>query len=195
MASVPSIRVLSKTIPIEFQMGEGADRPLDRAGLLAGAERMADLINEKSADLTQEQKNAFEGIKKIVFFEGKVMVDGHLMDRPCCDQDDAIFYWEANEFEQNSDADVRANTFFHDCWHVVQFRRDGGFARDQREQVAREVDAIQEQIKVARILGNDEREIRFLENFRDNQQGIIDRLREGVGSAFAAHRPGDMRGG
>lgn len=188
-----SIQVLDKTIPIEFKMGEGAQRPLDEAGLVAGAERMAALINEKRSQWTAEQKDAFEGIKKIVFFEGKVMVDGHLMDRPCCDQDDAIFYWEANEFERNTDADVRANTFFHDCWHVVQFRTRGGFAGDQREQVAREVDAIEKQIQVARTLGNDEREIQFLVDFKNDQQGIIDRLEEGVESAFAAHKPGFLK--
>src|SRR4029079_11515817 len=95
------------------------------------------------------------------FFAGQVMVNGYPMDRPCCDQDDAVFYWEAEEFMRNTDADVRANTFFHDCWHVVQFRRDG-YATEEPEQVAREVDAIEQQIAVGRTLEWDARGIAFV---------------------------------
>lgn len=186
-----SIQILGTTIPIEFMIGQEAKRPLDEAQLTAGAQQMAALIN--SRNWTEEQKNAFTGIKKIVFFEGKVMVDGHLMDRPCCDQDDAIFYWEAEEFEKNTDADVRANTFFHDCWHVVQFKRTGRHAQGEREQVEREVDAINEQLKVCEILGNSPHEIQHLIAFRDDQQRIRERLKEGVGTQVAPHKTGDMR--
>lgn len=187
-----SINVLGKTIQIEFQIGQDAKRTLDEAALTQGAQQMAALINSKI--WTEDQKNAFTGIHKIVFFEGKVVVNGHVMDRPCCDEDDAVFYWEAEEFERNTDADVRANTFFHDCWHVVQFKRTGNkFAQGQQEQVEREVDAINEQLKVAEILGNSPGEIEFLRHFRDNQQGIIARLKEGVGNQLAAHKPGFFR--
>ncbi len=176
-----SIQVLGREIPIEFQIGAEPKRPLDEAGLLAGAQRMADLINSKA--WTAEQAAAFRGMNRIVFFEGKVVVDRNVMDRPCCDQDDAVFYWEAEEFERNTDADVRANTFFHDCWHVVQFKRAGNrYAEGDQEPVDREIDAVNEQIKVARTLGNSPEEIAFLERFRDDQEGIRKRLREGVGA-------------
>jgi len=186
-----SIQILGKTVPLEFLVGREAQRPLNEAALTAGAQEMAALINSKNWSAAQAA--AFKGINKIVFFEGKVMINGHEMDRPACDEDDAIFYWEAEEFERNSDTDVRANTFFHDCWHVVQFRDRGGFAMTRQEQVAREVDAINRQIEVAEVLGNDDREIQFLRDFRDDQERIKARLDEGVGENVAPHKPGFLR--
>jgi hypothetical protein len=62
----------------------------------------------------------------------------------------------------------------------VQFRAAGDYARGEDEQVAREIDAINQQIAVGEILGNDEGELGYLRGFRDDQQRIKDRLREGV---------------
>lgn len=187
------IRILEKNVPIEFVVGSGGrEEDLDREALLAGAEKMAELINSK--DWPPHYHDAFREMNKIVFFEGKVMVNGHLMDRPNCDEDDAIFYWEANEFMANTDADVRANTYFHDCWHVVQYKRAGNqFAFTLARQLDREVDAISHQIGVAYTLGCDDREIKHLVDFRANQWAIIDRLRSGV-NQLAGHRPGEMSG-
>lgn len=177
-----SIKIFGKVVPIEFLEGEGAVLPMDEKDIVAGAKEMAELINSKQ--WTDEQARAFTAMNKIVFFEGKVDCDGHMIDRPGCDQDDAIFYWEANEFTANRDADVRGNTYFHDCWHVIQFRDSGNtYARGEDEMAAREVDAINRQIEVGKVLGNDEREIAFLENFRDDQRKIRERLREGVDKA------------
>jgi len=184
-----SIDILGKDVPIEFEVGEGATAAdLDQPRLLAGAADMASLINSKV--WSEEQRDAFLGMNKIVFFAGKVVVDDNLMDRPCCDQGDAIFYWEAEEFFRNMDADVHANTFFHDCWHVVQFKRAGNkYAYTQADQVEREVDAITQQIAVARVLGCSQAEIQYLEDFRANQGLIVARLDEGV-SQLAPHKPG-----
>lgn len=186
-----SIDILDRQVPVTFEVGEGASEgDLDRDKLLAGANEMAALINR--CEWPRRYAEAFGLMKSIVFFAGKVMVDGTLMDRPCCDQDDAIFYWKASEFLFNTDADVRANTFFHDCWHVMQFRDAGNqYAREQKDQVAREVDAITHQIEVARILGCDAREIKFLQDFQSDQQRIIDRLEEGV-EKVAPHSTGAM---
>ena len=185
------IEILEKKIPVEFVAGAGAvEGDLDHDTLLSGANEMAELIN--GIDWPPHYRDAFRGMKKIVFFEGKVKVDGYLMDRPNCDQDDAIFYWEANEFMRNTDADVRANTFFHDCWHVVQFKLAGNqYAYTLADQLRREVDAISHQIGVAYMRGCSEREIRHLEDFRADQRKIAARLDEGVGQ-LAAHQPGDM---
>jgi hypothetical protein len=192
-----SIKVLGARIPVEFKIGKEAVLPMDQAAILKGAGEMAALINSKT--WPPAFAAAFKGMKKIVFFEGKVKVNGHLVDRPGVDEDDAIFYWEASEFNNNTDADVRANTFFHDCWHVVQFKAAGKkFAKGEKERVAREVDALNQQIAVARILGNDAREIKFIEDFRDDQDRIKARLDEGVagvGGAVAPHKPGAMRPG
>ncbi len=188
-----SINILGRDLPIEFLVGQEAILPMDEDAILAGAKEMAMLINSKQ--WSDDQAKAFGAMKKIIYFEGKVLVDGHLMDRPGVDQDDAIFYWEANEFTKNTDADVRANTFFHDCWHVIQFQRAGNkHAQGDVEPVEREVDAINKQIEVARVLGNDDREIKFLENFRDSQEDIKKRLREGVAKA-GPHPAGAMRPG
>jgi hypothetical protein len=175
-----SIRILGTDIKVEFLVGKNPEHEMDEDAILARLGEMAELINGK--EWPSEFADAFRIMNKIVFFEGMVVVDGHELTRPGCDQDDAIFYWEANEFTANPDADVHGNTFFHDCWHVVQFRRAGNkFALGDTEPVEREVDAINQQIEVGKILGNDARELKFLEDFRDNQQAIKDRLREGIG--------------
>jgi hypothetical protein len=188
-----SIDILGKTIGVEFAVGEGATAAdLDRDRLMQGAQAMAALIKQKDKDWPRIYRDAYHIIHKIVFFAGKVMVNGYLMDRPCCDQAQAIFYWEAKEFLQYTDADVHGQTFFHDCWHVVQFRKAGNeYARDPAEQVEREVDAIGHQIEVARILGCDANEIGFLERFRADQDAIRRRLEEGV-TAIAPHTTGAM---
>lgn len=185
------IEILGKTLAVDFVLGEGAAADaLDEDALLAGARDMAALINSK--DWPPHFRDAFREMVRIVFFEGKVEVNGHLMDRPCCDEDDAVFYWEANEFLLNSDADVRANTFFHDCWHVVQFKLAGRqFAYTEEERLRREVDAITHQIGVAHTLGCNADEIGHLEAFRGDQQRIAARLDEGVGQ-IAPHRAGGM---
>lgn len=187
---MPSIHILGKEVGIEFMIGQGAQIALDEDRLLAGAREMATLINR--TEWPADHADAFRQMAKIVFFEGQVMVNGYLMDRPCCDTDDAVFYWEGNEFMKNTDADVRANTFFHDCWHVVQFKRaNNRYAANRSEELAREVDAINEQIEVARRLGCSANEIDHLEDYRQNQGRIAARLDEGV-ERLAAHRAGGM---
>jgi hypothetical protein len=173
-----SIRIIDRDIQVEFV----AIDPADQDAIVAQAGKMADLINGK--DWPDAFKAAFQVMNKIVFFRGTVSVDGHDLARPGCDQEAAIFYWQADEFISNPDADVHGNTFFHDCWHVVQFRRAGNkFAEGDTERVEREVDAINQQIEVGKILGNDERELKFLEDFRDDQDRIKERLREGIDKA------------
>lgn len=186
-----SIDILGKDLPIEFEIGEGASAAdLDQPRLISGAGEMANLINGIS--WPPHYRDAFLGMKKIVFFAGKVLVDNILMDRPCCDQDDAVFYWEAEEFFRNTDADVHANTFFHDCWHLVQYKAAGNkYAYTLVDQVNREVDAITHQITVAHLLGCSEAEVSYLQNFASDQRAIITRLAEGV-NQLAPHRPGEM---
>lgn len=176
-----SIRILGRDIPVEFLVGKNPEHEMDEGAILAGLGEMAALINGK--EWPDEFADAFRIMNKIVFFEGMVVVDTHELRRPGCDQDDAIFYWEANEFTSNPDADVHGNTFFHDCWHVVQFRAAGDYARGDEEPVAREVDAINRQIEVGEILGNSEHELAHLRAFRDDQQRIRERLREGIDKA------------
>jgi hypothetical protein len=173
-----SIQIMNHDIPVEFIAVDQADQ----APIAAQAQKMADLVNSKS--WTDDQAAAFQIMNKIVFFRGTVSVDGHDLARPGCDQDDAIFYWQADEFIANPDADVHGNTFFHDCWHVVQFRRAGNkYAQGDTEPVEREVDAINRQIEVGVTLGNDDRELQFLRGFRDDQERIKERLRQGIDKA------------
>jgi len=169
------ISILGKNIRIEF-----ADPPhAGRSDILADLAIMADLINRTT--WPSEYQDAYRLIDKIVFFSETVEVNTHVMSRSCCDEDDRIFYWEIDEeFLLNRDADVHGHTLFHDCWHVVQFLRDGGFAIQRHVQIAREVEAINHQIKVAQLLGCDEREIKFLRDFRNDQGVILARLEQGV---------------
>lgn len=175
---MPDVTILGRGVPVEFLLGEDPEFALDEAALLKGLAETAELISR--TDWTPAQAEAFHGMKKIVFFEGKVQVNSWTLDRPGCDEDDAIFYWEASEFMRNPDPRVRANTFFHDCWHVVQFKRDCGFAMTEEVRVAREVEAIDRQIEVAERLGCRPEDVAFLRNFQGDQALILARLKEGV---------------
>ena len=73
---------------------------------------------------------------------------------------------------------VRANTLFHDCWHVVQFKASGA-AVEMDERVAREVDALDRQIEVARALDCYQADIDYLTDFRNNPAAIRARLEQG----------------
>ena len=171
-----SLQILDTQKPLEFVDADPAD-PMDRDLLTLGLQEMADLINRTS--WTEEQRGAFNGMRKIVFFQGQVDVNGYVMQRPGCDERGAVFYWEAVEFLANTDPRVRANTFFHDCWHVVQFGRDG-YAQGEQERVAREIDAIERQIAVARQLDCRPEDIAYLQAFEADQAAIKIRLAEGV---------------
>jgi len=189
-----SIDILGKFVPVEFEVGEGAEIEMDRDQIIADAEAMADLIKEKGP-WRSEYADAFRAMNKIVFFEGKVMVNGYQMDRPCCDQDDAVFYWESSEFNAYRDADVHANTYFHDCWHVIQYRAEG-YPDQPGEDAEREIDAISHQVKVATQLGCSQAEVDHLTRFANDPQAVQARLSEGVRFAasdkpgLAPHKPG-----
>ena len=179
------VSILGHDMAIEYR----ADG--DEALLEGGVRAMVDLINGRGPWLPDYEK-AFTGIDKIVFFRGSVEVNGWQMSRPCCDEDDRIFYWEVGEFLRNMDADVHGNTFFHDCWHLVQYKAAGNqYAYKLVDQVNREVDAINHQIGVAHLVGCSTSEIKFLEDFRDDQRLIVARLDEGV-NQLAPHKPGEI---
>jgi hypothetical protein len=187
-----TVKILDATIPVEFLVGEAATIVMDEPSLLKELGEMAACINK--GIWPPEYKAAFEVMRKIVFFEGKIEVNGYLIDRPCCDEDDAVFYWESSEFVANTEVGARANTYFHDCWHVMQFRAAGNrFAADERDRVDREVDAINHQIKVAELLECSKNDMAFLARFRDDQGAIKLRLAEGVDRMRHA-RPGESGG-
>jgi hypothetical protein len=171
-----SVVILDHDKPVEF-IDTDPDRPLDPAALMSGLEEVAALIN--TTGWTVAQRAAFNGMQKIVFFLGSVEVGAYELKRPGCDEAGAVFYWEVGEFLANTDPGVRANIFFHDCWHVVQFKADG-FAADEDERVAREVDALNRQIEVAEAMNCYAADIQFLRDFAANQQAIRDRLAFGV---------------
>lgn len=178
------LTVLGKNIRVEFAEPVHARR-LD---ILSDLAEMTDLINR--TNWPPEYAAAYRLMNKIIFFSDTVIVNTHVMSRSCCDEDDRIFYWEIDEeFLLNRDADVHGHTLFHDCWHIVQFIRDGGFAMHTHVQISREVEAISHQIKVARLLGCSDREIAFLVDFRDDQNLILARLEEGVHRRLPADMP------
>ncbi|MBC7985106.1 MAG: hypothetical protein H7X93_00315 [Sphingomonadaceae bacterium] len=174
---MPTVGILGRDVEVKFMKGEGGTGDADRDQLVAGIKSMAALIDR--TDWPDVYRDAFGRMKGITFFDGMIRVNGHQIERPCCDEDDAVFYWEIEEFMQNQDDDVRANTFFHDCWHVVQFH-DAGFPDGDKERVWREVDATTHQIIVAKLLGCSDHETLHLEKFKNDQKAIIDRLNEGV---------------
>ena len=177
-----SIVILDTEKPVEF-IDTDPDRPLDPPALMAGLRGVAELINR--TDWTDAQRAAFNGMNKIVFFLGAVEVGAYELTRPGCDEANAVFYWEVGEFLANTDPGVRANIFFHDCWHVVQFKADG-FAQDLDERVAREVDALDRQIEAAQAMACYAEDIKFLTDFAADRAGIEKRLAFGVSTMHHA---------
>ncbi|HEY0436484.1 MAG TPA: hypothetical protein VGC92_07590 [Phenylobacterium sp.] len=177
-----SVVILDTEKPVGF-IDTDPDRPLDAPSLLAGLQKMADLIND--TQWTAAQRAAFNGMKAIVFFLGSVQVGAYELKRPGCDEANAVFYWEVGEFLANTDPCVRANIFFHDCWHVVQYKADG-FAQDLDERVAREVDALERQIEAAQAMNCYAGDIKFLTDFAADPQAIRDRLAFGVSTMHHA---------
>jgi hypothetical protein len=174
-----SVTILGRNMSVEYRVGAGGGA-LDQAVLFAGLQEAVALINSVGT-WTSHERQALSTMRKIVFFSGEIVVNTWKLTRSGCDEDDAIFYWEAGEFMANTDADVRASTFFHDCWHVIQFRRDGGFAQTNEIRVVREVDAITRQIEAARKLGCVDHEIAHLQQYLDEHALIVARLAEGIG--------------
>ncbi|MFL5294920.1 MAG: hypothetical protein ACJ798_00930 [Phenylobacterium sp.] len=177
-----TVVILDTEKPVEF-IDTDPLRPLDPPSLMEGLRQVADLIN--ATPWTAAQRAAFNGMRKIVFFLGTVEVAGYELSRPGCDEANAAFYWEVGEFLANTDPGVRANIFFHDCWHVVQFKA-GGFAHDLDERVAREVDALDRQIEVAEAMSCYAADIKFLTDFAADPQAIRDRLAFGVSTMHHA---------
>jgi hypothetical protein len=173
-----TVTILGKPVPVEFLVGEAPPFVMDEGALILGLEEVARLVN--ATEWTRQQRDTFNAVEKIVFFEGIITVNGYALDRPCCDEDDRVFYWEANEFMANPDRAVRAHTLFHDCFHIVQYWRNQTFAGSEDERVAREVEAIDRQIEVATRLGAHPSYITFLVNFKDDQERLKMRLAEGV---------------
>jgi hypothetical protein len=171
--------LLGKERPVTFEIGDKPGFVLDEDAVVLGLQEMADVIQDVAWE--PDQAAAFRVMDRIVFFEGAIEVNGWKLDRPGCDEDDATFYWEANEFMANRDPRVRAHTFFHDCCHVEQFRAAGNkHAIEQHDRVQREIDAIDRQIAVAERMQTLPQYIQFLRDFEGDQGRILARLDEGV---------------
>lgn len=175
---MPFVNILGRKVRIDFIEGRDPAVGLDQPLLLQGVQEMAALIDR--TEWTRKQRDCFRSMHGIVFFEGWIKVNGTEMDRPCCDEDDGVFYWEGNEFTFNMDPRIHAHTYFHDCFHVVQFKRDGDFARTEAIRLAREVEAIDRQLEVAAKLGCREADVKFLRDFQSDQGRLLARLKEGV---------------
>jgi hypothetical protein len=176
---MPSVTILGKLRPVDFEVGERPAFGLDQDAVMRGLQEVATLIDNTAWEPAQAA--AFQVMDRIVFFEGEIEVNGWKLDRPGCDEDDAVFYWEANEFMANTDAKVRAHTFFHDCCHVEQFRAAGNkYAVEETDRVGREVDAINRQIAVAEKMQTLPQYIQFLRDFEGDEGRILARLQEGV---------------
>lgn len=171
-----SIVILDSEKPVEF-IDTDPDESFNQPALMAGLQAMADLID--ATHWTDAQRDAFRGMKKIVFFLGSVKVGTYELTRPGCDEPNAVFYWEVGEFLANTDPGVHANIFFHDCWHVVQYKAKG-FPKSEDERVAREVDALDRQIEVAVAMNCYPEDIQFLKDFAADSHAIRQRLAFGV---------------
>ena len=181
------ISVLGKQVPCVF------DPSLTDSGkqtaALTGATGLANAVNAVQAQLTDAQTQAFIGVDQVVFFES-VIFHHASMTRPFMDQENATFYWEIDEFLAPGVAyGARRPTFyFHDSWHLAQYRATGRMSNDLQEEVDREVDATQRQLEVAQVLGCDAAFIAYLDEYLHNRDEITARIGQGFQAGAAQSR-------
>ena len=169
------ITVLGKQLPCLFDSSI-----TDQAKLHGAASDVVEMANRINAgQWSQAQTNAFLGTDRIVFFE-TVMWHGAAMTRPFMDQEAATFYWEIDEFLTDGvDGPRRPTFFFHDCWHLAQYRKLGGPAKNLTDEVDREVDATDRQIECATVLGCDQPFLDYLTAYRNDRAAIEARIGAG----------------
>ena len=172
------ISILGHKVEVELRIAPARASAMAGLDLAAALAEMANRID--AVDWRPDQAEALRSMRRIVLFEPRVQANGWRISRSGCDEADGVFYWRLAEFVAHPDPAVHANIFFHDCWHVVQHRRDGGYAWDPAEQVRRELEALERQIEAARMLGCEAGKVLFLEAFRDSPARIAARLRQGV---------------
>ena len=171
------ISILGQAVEVELRIAPGRAPVMAAPALSAALAEMARRID--AVGWRPDQADALRGMRRIVLFEPRVQFKGWRITRSGCDEADGVFYWRLAEFAAHPDPAVHANIFFHDCWHVVQHRRDG-YAWDAAKQAEREFEALERQIEAARMLGCEAGKVLFLEAFRDSPARIADRLRQGV---------------
>ena len=169
------ITVLGKQVPCLFDSSI-----TDQAKLHGAASDVVEMANRiNAATWSDAQRQAFLGTDRIVFFE-KVTWHGAAMTRPFMDQEAATFYWEIDEFLTDGiDGPRRPTFFFHDCWHLAQYRAKGGPAKDLKDEVDREVDATDRQIECATVLGCDKPFLDYLTAYRNDRGAIETRIGAG----------------
>lgn len=175
---MPRLSILGRSLKVVFHVGEGAARPLDPDAVLAGLQDVAALVN--SRDWTPDERLGFTALRRLVMFTGRVRVGPWTIARPGCAEHRGCFYWEVGEFMDEPDVRIRAAILFHDGWHVVQHRREGGFALGDAARVRREEDALERQIEVSERLGVRAEAVDWLRAFRADRAGILARLEQGV---------------
>lgn len=173
-----AVTILKSAVPYRFLVGASpANAAIDRDALRGELAAMAAAVN--AVAWAPPLADAFAAMRAITVFVGAVPFGQAMLQRPFTDQATADFYWQADEFAQEWTPAYRATYFLHDCWHVIQYQRDGGSAKTVDEMVQREVEAVDMQIAAARNLACDDQFINFLTNYRNNDAAIRERLQSG----------------
>jgi hypothetical protein len=157
---------------------------VEAGGIVTDFQDMVSAIN--AAVLSDDDKRIFLLTDAVVFFDREIW-QGEDISRSFMDQDQRTFNWQSDEFlSPNHTPLTRASYYFHDCVHLDQFDRTGRQARDETEEVAREIEAVVRQIEVSRALGVGQYFIDYLISYEADPIQIASRVDSGV--VLAANR-------
>jgi len=146
------------------------------------AQAMGAVINSHAAMYGPSEAAAFQALNAITLFSGSINFNDEQMSRSFTDQKTGTFYWLDTEIALYLSAPVMACYFFHDCWHMVQFKQDDGPAATLSDEINREVDAVARQVVVGGKLGVPQYVLDFLTKYGNDRAAIATRIGQGVNS-------------
>lgn len=179
-----AIELLGKDIDFEIEpeLAPRADE------ITSAFTAMVERINA-SEDLTQDDRRIFRLADGVLFFDVEKW-RGRTLSRSFMDQQERIFNWQVDEFlSPNHLPETRASYYFHDCVHLDQYDQAGHHeARNEKEEVRREVEACGRQMTASEALGCGQYFLDYLGTYEADPVRIAERVRSGIQLA-ALRRP------
>lgn len=170
-------QILGQTVKLEIELPDADDH---RTEIETRFQSMAMAINRAKDAFSPDQAKTFELTRTLTIFRSKTFRGRHI-SRSFMDQRERNFHWTLGEYLAWDPEPRRSTAYFHDAWHVRQFLSLGEPPNDEEILIDREVDAMAQQLEVARLMNADQAMIDFLKAFADDRERIRERLRSGIG--------------